>query len=239
MSDHSHAQSDIEARIDKSGKQKSYLKDFIYGAVDGTVTTFAIVSGVAGAGLSQNVIIALGVANVLADGFSMAAGNYLGTRSEALNHRKIVETETRHIRDFPSGERSELRYILKQHGLTGSDLTNATSIISRHKPLWISLMLSGEYGLSPMEPRPFAAAIATFCAFVLCGMVPLVPFVFFNDHSYTIASIATVLIFLAIGAIKSHWSAESPWMSALQTLLIGGAAAVIAYCTGALIAEVM
>lgn len=62
--------------------ESTYLKDFIYGAIDGAVTTFAVVSGVAGAGLSSTIIIILGIANLVADGFSMAAGNFLGSRAE-------------------------------------------------------------------------------------------------------------------------------------------------------------
>ena len=79
--DHGHSQSEIEARIDAPAG-RGYLRDIVYGGIDGSVTTFAIVAGVAGAGLSPWVIIALGIANVLADGFSMAAGNYSGTKAE-------------------------------------------------------------------------------------------------------------------------------------------------------------
>ena len=69
----------------------SYLRDFVYGSVDGAVTTFAIVSGVAGAGLPGRVVIILGLANVAADGFSMAASNFLGTRAE----RQLLEQARR------------------------------------------------------------------------------------------------------------------------------------------------
>lgn len=101
--DHGHSLLEIRDRI-SSSRKPNLLRDTVYGAIDGTVTTFAIISGVAGAGLPSTVIIALGLANVLADGFSMAASNYLGTRSEAENHRRITEMENMHIQDFPVGE---------------------------------------------------------------------------------------------------------------------------------------
>ena len=75
-----------------ANSNSTYLKDFIYGAIDGAVTTFAVVSGVAGAGLSSSIIIILGIANLVADGFSMAVGNFLGSRAEnqAMDHQGIT-----------------------------------------------------------------------------------------------------------------------------------------------------
>jgi VIT1/CCC1 family predicted Fe2+/Mn2+ transporter len=232
--DHGHSPPEIEERLSLA-TQTNLLRDFVYGAIDGTISTFAIISGIAGAGLSQQIIVVLGLASILADGFSMAAGNYLSTRSELQNLRRLTSTEKRHIELYPQGERAELEGILSQHGLQGETLQTATDIICQHKPLWINLMLAGEYGLSPVEPRPVAAALATFGAFVACGSLPLIPFVFLDDSAYLWSVIATALTFFVIGALKSRWSIE-PWIvSATQTVLIGGAAAGIAYSVGALI----
>ena len=110
MQDHGHSPEEIAERIG-SPPGSGVLRDSVYGAIDGTVTTFAIVAGVAGAGLSPFVIVALGLANVLADGFSMAAANYSGTKAELDNMRRIRRIEERHIRDFPEGERREVREI--------------------------------------------------------------------------------------------------------------------------------
>ena len=85
----SHTPEAVAVRLN-GGPGHGYLKDFIYGAIDGAVTTFAVVSGVAGAGLPSSVIIILGLANLLADGFSMAVSNYLGTKAE-LEHKEKIE----------------------------------------------------------------------------------------------------------------------------------------------------
>ena len=102
--EHSHVPTDIAARI-AAPNSRSYLKDGIYGAIDGAVTTFAVVSGVAGAGLSPSIVIVLGVANLVGDGFSMAAGNFLGTRAENQELEKLRAVEYKHIRECPEGER--------------------------------------------------------------------------------------------------------------------------------------
>ena len=204
------------------------------GAIDGSVTTFAIVAGVAGAGLSPFVIIALGMANVLADGFSMAAGNYSATKAEKDNINRIRAIEERHIATHPEGERLEARAILEQKGLSGDVLEQATDAIIADRENWISLMLEGEYGLGGVDPHPMHAAIATFLAFLVAGLIPLMPFVFGATQAFALSAWMTLASFFAIGALKSRWALTSWWRSGVETLLIGGAAAAIAYGVGTL-----
>lgn len=115
--EHGHTQKEIAMRFAKTPSQ-SYLRDWIYGGIDGTVTTFAVVSGVVGGQLSPLVILILGFANLLADGFSMAASNYLGTKSEAeQQHFKAVEAKN--IEITPRDEKDEIRQIFQNKGLEG------------------------------------------------------------------------------------------------------------------------
>ena len=231
--DHGHSQAEIEARIDAPAG-RGYLRDIVYGGIDGSVTTFAIVAGVAGAGLSPWIIIALGMANVLADGFSMAAGNYSATKAELDDARRLREIEERHIRKYPEGERRELREILRRKGLSGEALEGAVDQIAQNHDQWVQLMLEGEYGLASVDPHPFKAAWATFAAFLVAGMVPLLPFLFGLNDAFRLSTGATLITFFAIGAYKSKWSLSPWWRSGFETLLIGGTAAAIAYFVGTL-----
>ncbi|WP_050931093.1 VIT1/CCC1 transporter family protein [Aestuariivita boseongensis] len=234
MTDHSHEPADIHARI-SNPPGRGLLRDMIYGGIDGSVTTFAIVAGVAGAGLSPFIIVALGLANVLADGFSMAAGNYSATKSELDNARRLRKVEAAHIDRFPDGEREEVREILRQKGLEGTVLEDATNAITARRETWIDLMMEGEYGLSNVDPHPLRAAWATFAAFMVAGLVPLLPFIFgMGEGAFTISAVMTMVVFFAIGAAKSIWSLAPWWYSALETLVIGGAAAGMAFGVGTL-----
>jgi len=233
MTEHSHAPADITRRL-RTPQKQGVLRDLVYGGIDGSVTTFAIVAGVAGAGLSPFVIVALGLANVVADGFSMAAGNYSGTKAELDNINRLRAVEDRHIDKYPEGERLELREILRQKGLEGQVLDSATDAIAENRQAWISLMLEGEYGIGAVDPQPMRAAVATFLAFMVAGMIPLLPFLFGMGDAFTWSVIMTLAVFFAIGAAKARWSLAPWWRSGLETLLIGGVAAAMAYGVGTL-----
>lgn len=229
--DHSHAPEDISDRLDK-GPQINYLRDWIYGGIDGAVTTFAIVAGVVGANLSTGVVLVLGLANLFADGFSMAASNYSGTKAERDDYKRMREIELRHIHSNPEGEREEIRQIYARKGFEGEELENMVKLVTENEEIWLEIMLTEEYGITQVQRSPFLAALATFAAFIVCGAVPLIPFMLGTTASATTASIMTGMVFLGIGAVKSLWSPQRWWVSALETFVIGMAAAGIAYAVG-------
>lgn len=233
MSEHGHTPQEIAKRIG-APPGRGVLRDAVYGAIDGAVTTFAIVAGVAGAGLSPFIVVALGIANVLADGFSMAAANYSGAKAELDNMRRLRSVEERHIRHYPDGERLEVREILAQKGLSGEVLNQATQEITQDRENWIALMMEGEYGLSSIDPHPAKSAVTTFLSFLVAGIVPLFPFIVGLANAFIISVAMTMVTFSIIGAVKSHWSLSPWWHSAFETLLIGGAAATIAFYVGTL-----
>lgn len=229
--EHSHLPHDIAARLE-AGPKVNYLRDWIYGGIDGAVTTFAIVAGVVGAELSVGIVLVLGLANLFADGFSMAASNYSGTKAEHDDYERIKAIETRHIRQHPEGEREEVRQIYARKGFGGAELDRMVQLVTEREDVWLEVMLQEEYGISEVQRSPVLAALATFAAFVICGFVPLVPFVLGLQASASAASIMTGLVFLGIGAAKSIWSMQRWWVSALETFVIGMAAAGIAYGIG-------
>lgn len=237
MTVHGHSPEEIRKRLSKP-PSGGYLRDFIYGGIDGAVTTFAIVAGVEGAGLSKSVIIILGVANILADGFSMAAANYSGTKADADNVKRLREVENQHIQQVPEGEREEVRQILRAKGIHGAVLEKAVVAVTADKKTWIDLMLVDEYGVSPATAVPILSASATFAAFILCGFVPLLPFLLPVPEPFQVAVLATGIVFFLIGAAKSHWTLSPWWRSGLETLIIGAAAAAIAYLAGRLVGAV-
>jgi len=199
------------------------------------VTTFAVVSGVVGAELSSHVIVILGVSNLLADGFSMAAGNYTGTKSELDEMEHLRGVELRHIETAPEGEREEVRQIFAAKGFDGADLERVVEVISSDRERWVQTMLTEEYGL-PLEVRsPWVAAWATFSAFAVCGIAPLLPYLLGLDDAFRIAILLTCGVFFAIGCGRARWSVHPWWKTGIGTLTVGVAAAGVAYGVGYLL----
>jgi VIT1/CCC1 family predicted Fe2+/Mn2+ transporter len=233
---HEHTTEAIRARLE-AGPQARYLRDWIYGGIDGAITTFAIVSGVVGANLSTSIILVLGAANIVADGFSMAASNYTGTKTELEEYDRLRAHEEHQIVHDTEGETQEIREIYRAKGFSGDDLERAVEIITEDKDRWVSTMLTEEYGLPLSERSPVRAAAGTFLAFLLCGLVPLIPFTivpayFESGEAFIWSVLLTGVTFFTIGSVKSRWSVISWWRSGVETLVIGLVAATIAYIIG-------
>jgi VIT1/CCC1 family predicted Fe2+/Mn2+ transporter len=211
------------------------LRDWIYGGIDGSVTTFAVVSGVVGARLSPWIILVMGFANLIADGFSMAAGNFLGTKAEHEDLKRLEATEYRHIEQAPEGEHEEVRQIFRGKGFDGEDLTRLVELITSDRTRWVKTMLTEEYGLPPEVRSPWLAALSTFSAFLVCGLVPLLPYVFSVNDPLAISVLMTAAVFFTIGSVKSRWSTTRWWRSGLSTLAVGALAAGLAYAVGLLL----
>jgi VIT1/CCC1 family predicted Fe2+/Mn2+ transporter len=229
--EHSHSPEAIAHRL-AAAPRKSYLHDWVYGGVDGAVTTFAVVSGVVGAALEPRVILVLGLANLVADGFSMAAGNFLGTRTELAERELLTATEQRHIDEQPEGEREEVRQIYRAKGLDGRALEEVVAAVTASRERWVATMLVEEYGLAPLPRSPLRAAWATFAAFSLAGAVPLLPWLLGSARPFLHASLATAAVFFAIGSLKARWSVRPAWLSGLETLAVGAAASGLAWGIG-------
>jgi vacuolar iron transporter family protein len=230
--EHSHEPDAISRRL-AAGPRISYLRDWVYGAIDGAITTFAIVAGATGGRLSAEVVLILGLANVVADGFSMAAGNYTSTKAEIESFARLRAIEERHLALDPTGEREEIRQIYLSKGLRGSELDQMTKLITSHPRLWLETMMHEEYGASLAERSPFVAGLSTFVAFLAAGLLPLLPFVLGLDDAALVATVGTGLVFFLIGSVRSRWSPRGWFSSGVETLAIGTAAAGIALLIGA------
>ena len=227
--EHGHSEQAIHDRLAR-GPRSNYLRDFIYGGIDGAVTTFAIVAGVVGAHLSASILLILGFANLLADGFAMAASNYSGTQAERDDYERVLSIERRHIAMVPDGEREEIRQIFAAKGFAGEDLERVVAVITSDRALWVKTMAAEEYGLSATLRSPILAALGTFISFMVCGCVPLISYL--SPGGLVACVIATGSTFFGVGAIKSRWSSAGWLRSGLETLLIGMAAAALAFAVG-------
>lgn len=222
----------------ETGGNESYMGDAIYGSIDGLVSTFAIVSGVMGAALSPVVILVLGFANLFADGFSMAVGNYLSTKAEVEYVKKERRRETWEVKYVPEGEKEEIREIYRKKGFKGKLLNDVVKVITSNKKKWIDVMMKEELGLIEDRKSPLKAGLATFCAFILVGFVPLSAYVgamFLPINALYVSILFTSVALFLVGAAKSYIAEVKFIRGGMETLLVGGSAAAIAYLIGYLL----
>ena len=232
-----HTPQGVSERL-KKGTPQSYLKDMVYGGIDGTITTFAIVSGVVGADLASGIVVILGLANLIADGFSMAVSNFLGTRAEQQFVHMVRTNEEKEIELIPEGEREEIRQIYARKGFEGELLEQVVEVITSDKKVWVDTMLQEEHNLSLEGPDPKKSAWLTFLAFLIAGFVPVTPFIINllidngMPNPFLWSAIATAITFFAIGIFKAKVVNAKKIRSGIETVAIGGMAATMAYGIG-------
>jgi VIT1/CCC1 family predicted Fe2+/Mn2+ transporter len=232
-----HAPDAVAARL-KHNRPRHNVSDAVLGGIDGCITTFAIVTGSVGAGFPPHVSLILGVANLLADGLSMAVSNYESIKAHNDFIDAMRREEERHIEHVPEGEREEIRQIYAQKGFADAALEHIVATITADRRLWIETMLAEEHGLQGPHPNPVKSGAVTFAAFVLIGVIPLLPLLitWLSVPMQLYASVAlAAVVFFAIGSLKSLVFGQPAIKSGLATLLTGGAAAGIAYVVGYLL----
>lgn len=219
------------------------LADFVYGATDGAVTTFAVVAGVVGASLTPSIILILGFANLFADGFSMAVGNYLASRAQREYIERARQKEEWEIDNLMDQEKQEIRDIYSKKGFKDELLDEIVRIITSRRKVWVDTMMREELGLVEDDRRPIDTAVTTFAAFNAVGLIPLLPFVVLSvtgssaspDEAFIFSVLSTLTAFFLIGLVKGKVVRKNLLRSAAVTLLIGGIAALVAYVVGYLL----
>lgn len=218
-------------------RYQKYLGEFVYGGVDGSVTTFAVVAGAAGAALDSGVVIILGLANLLADGFAMSVGSFLSTRSEQDNFNKHEAIEYWEVDNLPEKEKEEIRDIYRAKGFEGELLEQVVDIITSDKDRWVDVMMKEELQMMKEEKSPFLMGLVTFISFLIMGSVPI--FIYLVDYMVNIEQdlfkwsiVLTSVTFCAIGYLKSYVTHTHKIRGVLETLLLGGIAASLAYFVG-------
>lgn len=234
-----HQPEAIEKRLNTANKPQ-IISDAVLGAIDGCITTFAVVAGAFGAGFPASVALILGFANLLADGFSMAVSNYEASKAQLELREQARCMEEEHIDRIPNGELEEIRQLFHMKGFAGEILEAIVATISQDRQLWVETMLVEEHGLQKADISPRRSAAVTFATFLLAGSIPLLPLLaggLDTRWQFILSSVLAAAVFFSIGMLKSLVFAKPILRAGLGTLLTGGAAAALAYLTGHLLRQ--
>ena len=218
-----------------------YIKSVIYGGLDGTITTFAAVAGVAGAALSPGIVLIMGLANLVADGLSMSIGDYLSSKSETEYEAAERAREAWEVENYPEGEKRELREIYVARGMSENDASDVVEIIAKDKESWVDTMMIEELGIMPSDESPLGNALATFLSFAVFGFLPIAAYVLalfipaLKSAQFPLACGLTGATLFGLGALKTSITGKSWFVSGFEMLAVGGVAAVAAYVMGLLL----
>lgn len=221
----------IQNQSKKTSNRGSFVKSMVYGGLDGIITTFAVVAGVVGGALDLRVIIILGFSNLLADGFSMATGDYLSSKSE-----KEYDEHQQQIKLQNALEKDQQIEHFKKAGLSQEDAAAISTIVHKYDASVQEKLFDGE--TEEVEGNPLKNGMITFSSFFVFGLIPLLAYVFATfipgivEYSFILASVLTGLTLFVLGALKSRVT-HSNWLkSGVEMLVVGGFAASFAYVIG-------
>lgn len=234
----SNQEDSLDIEEHKTSNDYNWIADFVYGGIDGAVTTFAVVAGVQGASLAVPIILIMGFANLFGDGFSMSVGKYLSDKANLEQYEKIRQIEFRHLKEKTEHEISEVRDIMTSYGFKGKDLDRAVKVIISDPEAWVDLMMRNEFNMTNENVNPLLGALVTFFSFIFVGFIPLIGYTFkafvnFSDQQmfYITAGITLCGLFF-VGTVKSKFSMRNWLICGIETAMVGGIAAAIAYAVG-------
>lgn len=208
------------------------VRDVVIGMADGLTVPFALAAGISGAINAANVVITAGVAEIAAGAIAMGLGGYLAARSESEHYLSERRREELEIREKPEIEKREVAEIFEAYGLTADEYTPVIAGLQQRPQAWRDFMMRFELGLEEPDPgRALRSAVTIAVAYVAGGIIPLAPYIALNDVQAALpwSVTFTLLALLVFGYVKGHFVGVSRIKSAMQTAMVGGLAAAVAY----------
>ena len=214
------------------------IREAIFGAQDGLVSTVAVVNIVAGAYQDRYIVLVAGIATALGGIFSMAAGEYVGSKSQREIFDAQIVDEREEVHERPGEAEAEVAYMFEEDGLPHDKAVEVARIMAQHPDVMLKTMVEKELGLTVEEAggSPLQGALIMGAAFGLGSLPPIVPHLIVGaEYAVVVSVVLTLAVLFAIGVVKSRWTHRSWWASGLEILVIGAVAGVAGYFFGSLL----
>lgn len=214
------------------------VRDVVIGLSDGLTVPFALAAGLSGAISSARIIVLAGLAEIAAGSIAMGLGGYLAARGDAEHYASELKREQDEVVHRPDDEAEEIYHIFDQYSVPRDAAAPVLAALQQNHPAYVDFMMRFELGLEKPEPgRALRSALTIAASYIAGGLVPLLPYMLVGRialiSSSPVALVASVIITLLalafFGGVKGRLVGTGALRSALQTTLIGGAAAAAAY----------
>jgi VIT1/CCC1 family predicted Fe2+/Mn2+ transporter len=212
-----------------------WLRPAVFGAMDGLVSNFALIAGVAGGGVDRAVIVLAGLAGLAAGAFSMAAGEYTSVAAQAELAEAEIAVEREELRNNPAAEERELAAMYVARGLDPELAAEVARQLHRDPDTALDVHTREELGVTLGDlPSPRLAATSSFLSFAVGALVPVLPYMLGADALWLAAVLALAGLF-ACGAVVTQVTSRPWWYGGLRQLVLGAAAASLTYAFGYLV----
>ena len=217
------------------------IREVVFGAQDGLISTLALVTAVAAAVTDKSTIVIAGLAGALAGMISMSTGTYLGSKAEREIFEAEIEKEAKELEENPAEEMAELVFLYHQQGLSYHEAREMAEHIASDKELWLRTLVEKELGIDPdLAVSPVKDALSMGGTFILAAMVPIIPYFFMGGNAAIgISAGATLAALFALGMGKGRLVQRSPIFQGLEILVIGAAAAGLGWILGEIVPNLL
>jgi vacuolar iron transporter family protein len=236
-----HARTDeLAGEAERIGRLSS-IREVVFGAQDGLVSTFAVVAGLAAAGVGHLVVLLGGLVSAVAGVLSMSIGTFLASRAQRQLHETELERERREIGEHPGEEVAELMAALMARGMARGDAVEVARRVARHPDLLLSTLAIFELGLAPQRlGSPVRDAFVMAGAFGGAALVPLLPFL--AGHvlpAFALSGALTLLALFGVGVMKARVAGVSAVRSGLEVAVLAAASGTLSFGLGRLASLVL
>jgi vacuolar iron transporter family protein len=208
------------------------VRDIVIGMSDGLTVPFALAAGISGAGVGTAIVVTAGLAEIAAGSIAMGLGGYMAARTDIEHYDSELARETAETQVVPEKEKAEVADVFREYWLGEAQIETIVETLSKDRKRWVDFMMRFELGLEVPDPkRATTSALTIAASYIVGGLIPLAPYILFRDMNVALRGsvIVTMLALFIFGFIKSKFTGLNPLRGGLQTVLVGGLAAGVAF----------
>lgn len=214
------------------------VRDVVIGMSDGLTVPFALAAGISGTGAGTHIVVTAGLAEIAAGSIAMGLGGYLAARTDFEHYATELDRETEETYQVPGREKEEVAQLFREYGLSESELQPVVEALSKNRQKWVEFMMRYELGLEVPDPkRARQSALTIAVSYIVGGLIPLAPYILLSNltTALIVSIVVTLIALFFFGYFKGHFTGVNPLRSGLQTVLVGGLAAAVAFILARLI----
>ncbi len=208
------------------------VRDIVIGMSDGLTVPFALAAGISGAGVGTAIVVTAGLAEIAAGSIAMGLGGYMAARTDAEHYAAELTREDLETQAVPEKEKAEVAEVFREYGLSEAQIKPIVETLAKDRKRWVEFMLRFELGLEVPDPKRAGISALTIAgSYVAGGLIPLAPYILFKDMQTALygSVIVTLVALFVFGFIKGKFTGLNPLRGGLQTVLVGGLAAGVAF----------